>query len=78
MIKKGIEGQTSRNHPSLTIWMPNTNHEPTPTPEMERIIDTRMKQYGTGLVYGSRVEPAGGSVVQNVPTVASNRVPYIG
>ena len=34
------------------------------------------RQYGTVLVYGSIVESTGGTVVQNVDIVASNKAPY--
>ena len=39
-------------------------------------IDTSRKQYGTVLVYGTILDCAGGSVVQNAAIVASNRVAY--
>ena len=46
------------------------------TPEREEPIDASRKQYGTGSVYGSIFEFAGGSVVQNVEMVASSKVGY--
>lgn len=45
-------------------------------PEMLRHIDDSKKQYGIVLVYGSIVEFAGGSVVQNAEIVASNKAAY--
>jgi len=39
-------------------------------------IETRKKQYGIVLVYGSILDPAGGSVVQNTETVVSNKPVY--
>lgn len=45
-------------------------------PIMEEPKDASKKEYGIGLVYGSILEFAGGSVVQNAEMVASSRVSY--
>ena len=39
-------------------------------------IDAMKRQYGMALVYGSILEFAGGSVVQNAETVVSNKPAY--
>jgi len=61
----------SRNHLGLIFWsIPpalRTIHI-----EIEP-IDAMKRQYGAVLVYGSILEPAGGSVVQNAETVVSNK-----
>ena len=45
-------------------------------PERDNPIDTNKKQYGTALVYGSIFPSAGGSVVQSIEIVASNKPAY--
>ena len=58
------------------MWIINAPQEPMQIPEMLRHIDDSKKQYGIVLVYGSIVEFAGGSVVQNAEIVASNKAAY--
>lgn len=67
-------GRTSRSHVGCTTWKIKTTAEPRARPTRVRLIDASKKQYGTGLVYGSILEPTGGSVVQNAEIVASNRL----
>ena len=75
--KGGLEeGQTSRNHEGSILWTVTIQNEPTVTPAREEPIDASKKRYGTGPVYGSILEFAGGSVVQNAEMVASSVVAY--
>ena len=75
--KGGLEeGQTSRNHEGSILWTITIQSEPTVTPAREEPIDASKKRYGTGPVYGSILEFAGGSVVQNAEMVASSMVAY--
>ena len=69
-------GRTSRNHPGLIFW---TTRIPPALRTMHieiEPIDATKRQYGIVLVYGSILEPAGGSVVQNAETVVSNKPAY--
>lgn len=68
--------QTSRNHVGSILWMRNEMNEPTARPTMVNPIDTSKRQYGTVLVYGSILEFAGGSVVQNAEIVVSSKAAY--
>ena len=75
--KKESEGQTSRNHAGSILRMINTPAAQTTMPTRIKAIDTT-RQYGTVLLYGSILESAGGAVVQNAETVASNKPFYEG
>lgn len=56
--------------------MTNAVVEPIVIPAMLSPNDPSKKQYGIGLVYGSILEFAGGSVVQNAEIVANSKVAY--
>ena len=56
--------------------MRNEMNEPTAIPTTVKPNDTSKRQYGTVLVYGSTLEFAGGSVVQNAEIVVSSKAAY--
>lgn len=56
--------------------MMNTPTAQRTTPRRRKPIDTMKRQYGAVLVYGSILESAGGTVVQNAETVVSNKPFY--
>ena len=56
--------------------MTNAVVAPIVIPAMLSPNDPSKKQYGIGLVYGSILEFAGGSVVQNAEIVANSKVAY--
>ena len=60
----------------LIFWTTSASVELMMILEMTEPNAASRRQYGTVLVYGSIVESTGGTVVQNVDIVASNKAPY--